>query len=161
MAGVEVAHVGVCDEGVEALRRVAVDRLEQMADMIANIKAGEHFSDEPSHAVVQDRNLMRADMRRAAVELVDAVAGFAAEQPSEVSMGCGQQVNGEMIGALRHPKRVVVLGQADHHPGRPDADLTGEADETTGQLVVGAGVVAHRPIVGVHGLFRQVTRRCR
>ena len=64
-------------------------------------------------------------------QLVHLIAGFAAEQPREFAMPARQQVHGKVFRLLRYPVGVIALGQPDHEAPRPDADLTGEPDQTT------------------------------
>ena len=58
--GLKIADVGERDQLLELVRRIPLDRLQQKADVIAEVVAAEHLADEPSRGVVEDRQSMRA-----------------------------------------------------------------------------------------------------
>jgi hypothetical protein len=78
-------------------------------------------------------------MPRRPRELVYAITGLAAEQPRQFAMRPRQQMDGQMRRVLRNPVGVVLVGQADQEPRRPDADLAGEPHETARAMVADAG----------------------
>ena len=80
-------------------------------------------------------------------ELVDLVAGLAAEQLRQLRLLLGDEVHAEQLGALRDAVGAVLVREADEEARRVDARLGGEADQAAGALAVRArGDDEHRVV---------------
>ena len=80
-------------------------------------------------------------------ELVDLVAGLAAEQLRQLRLLLGHEVHAEQLGALRDPVGAVLVREADEEARRVDARLGREADQAAGALAVRArGDDEHRVV---------------
>jgi hypothetical protein len=119
VARIKIADIGERDELLELIRRIPRDGLEQEADVVADVVAVEHLTDEPSGRVVEDRQSVRARVPGAARELVGAVASLAAEQPGEFAVLPRHKVHGEMVGAVCDPVGVVAFRQTDEERRGP------------------------------------------
>ena len=71
------------------------------------------------------------------LELVDRVAGLAAEQFHDVEVLAVEKVHRQVGGVAGDAERVVLGGQGDQETGRMDAGLTGEAHQAAGGGAVG------------------------
>lgn len=96
MTGFQIPHVGEGDQLIEVVRRAARDRLQEVADVVAEVVAVEHLTHEPARRIVEYRQVIRAGMPRTTCELVRLVAGLAAEQPGQVALGPRKQVHGQV-----------------------------------------------------------------
>jgi hypothetical protein len=74
-----------------------------------------------------------------ASELVDLVAGLAAEEVGNVPVFVFDDVHRERRGASCDAERVVLLRDAREKPRRVNAALCGEADEAARRLVFARG----------------------
>ena len=97
----------------ETLGCVSGDRLEQVSHMVADVIAVQHGTEEPALRVVEDRDVLRSGVPRAPFELVDPVAGFAAEQPGDFGMRPRHQMHRQVVGPQCDPIGVVAFRQAD------------------------------------------------
>src|SRR3954453_2368083 len=123
---------------LEAGAAMGFKRVEEEADVVAEVVAGEDGAGETVVALVQDRDAAGALMPLALGKLVDLVAGLAAEQLGEVLGAVGNEVEGDRVGRASDPAGAVLLGEADEEARRIDAALAGEADEAAGDLAAGA-----------------------
>lgn len=89
------------------------DRFEQMPNMIADIEASDDAPGEPRDGTVEYRQIFRSVAPIATVELVDAVAGLAAEKPRQLPVFTGQQVHGQVCRTLGDPEGVILLREPD------------------------------------------------
>jgi hypothetical protein len=132
--------------GVDALRPVerelalggvplCRDRLEQEGVVIAGVGPPDHAADEPVRAVVEDRHAVRPLAPGGAGELVDVVAGLAAEQLGQLGRVCGDAVHAEHVRVAPAAERAVLVRQAHREARRVDAHLRGEAHEAPERLV--------------------------
>jgi len=78
----------------------ATDGLDQEAHVIAAVDLRPHLPSEPV-ALGQDRRPSRAGSPRERLELVDLVAGGAAEALGELAVALSQQMDHDQVGALR------------------------------------------------------------
>ncbi len=97
MTRIEIPDIGERHELLELVRRTAVDGFEQEADVIAQVVAAQHLTDEPPGGVVEDRHPLRARAPCTARELVDLIAGLAAEQPGELAVSPLDQVDARCV----------------------------------------------------------------
>ncbi len=86
---------------------------------------------------VEDREVVRAREPRAARELVDLVAGLAAEQLDEVAALARDGVHGERGRVAREAIRAVAARQAREEAVRVDARLRPESDDAAVALAGG------------------------
>src|SRR4051812_16308060 len=128
-------------EGELVERRAVVggNRIEEEADVVAKLLAGDDPPSEPVVALGEDRHPRRPLAPLATGELVDFVAALAAEQLGQLAGRSGDEVDREGIGSAGDPAGPVLLRNADEEAGRVDAALGGEADEAAGQLALGPG----------------------
>src|ERR1700722_11637307 len=129
VAWFEVTDVAKGHPTLELVRRAAAHRFQQMPDVVTEREAVENLSGEPGCRVIEDRWGRWTEVPGAAVELVDLVAGLAAEQFHDVDMFGVKHVYCQVGGVRRHSERVVLRGQSAQKPGRMDAGLTGEAHQ--------------------------------
>lgn len=129
MPGIEIRDVGQGDQLTERGRCLSRHRLQQMADMITGVDAGEYLADEPCRRIIEDRHVLRPDVPAAASELVTRVSGLAAEQPSQLRVLTAHYMHRQMIRIASDAVGVVALGQPDQKPRWLDAALTRKADE--------------------------------
>src|SRR5438477_3039485 len=127
--------------GLDALRRLEAQRaggrlvvdaglgLDDEGDMVAHVEPADDGPGDPALHPVEDGDAARPGPPRAALELVDLVAGLAAEQLGQAAVVVGQPVDGEHRRRRRHREGVVRLRHAGQDPGRVDAALRPEADE--------------------------------
>src|SRR5436853_294747 len=96
VAGLEILHVLEVQQlaGLTARR----DRLEQVPDVVADVVARQDRADEPAWAAAEDRHPARPHVPFAARELVDLVAGLAAEQLDELLVVARRDVHRERLG---------------------------------------------------------------
>ena len=104
-------------------------------------------------------------------ELVDLVAGLAAEQLGQLRLLLGDEVHAEQLGALRDAVGAVLVREADEEARRVDARLGGEADQAAGALAVRARRDDEHRVVEVadervegragHAFHARITRRSR
>src|SRR5258705_494059 len=139
MTRIEIADIRETDELLELVRRAPCDGLEQEADVVADVVAAQHLTDEPSGGVVEDWYPVRARVPGAARELVGPVPGLAAEETGEFAVLPWHKMHRKMLGPLGHPVGVVAFRQSHHEPRRANAYLTGEPDEAARRLVADAG----------------------
>jgi hypothetical protein len=139
VAGFQIADIGVRDKLPELVGRTPRDRLEQKADVVAEVDAAEYRSGEPPNRVVENRQAVRARMPCAMVEFVDPIDGLAAEQAGEFAVLPLDQVHRKMAGAVGYPVGVIEFRQPRQEPRRADAHLTGEPDKAACRLVTGVG----------------------
>src|SRR4051794_25180868 len=102
-----------------------------MTDVVAEPHALDDPPGEPARAVGQQRDPLGARRPVAAGELVDVVAGLAAEQLDDASGLLRNEVNDKRIAAtlLEQARRPVLVRHADQEARRVDAALRREADE--------------------------------
>ena len=74
---------------------VAPRRLHEEPDVVAEVEAGEDRPGRPGLHPVENRHIARAGPPRAALELVDLVAGLAAEQFGQVPVVVRRPVDGQ------------------------------------------------------------------
>jgi hypothetical protein len=139
---------------LQLVRRVAVHRFQQMPDVVAEGETIADLADEPGGCVVENRHLRWAAVPGAAVELVDLVAGLAAEQFHDVEVLAIEHMHRQVGGAGGHSECVVLFGQTNQESGRMDAGLAGEAHQATGRDTVGLrSDDKHRIVQQRHQLF--------
>src|SRR6201996_6543641 len=85
------------------------ERLEQMADVVAERGSLQHPSGKPAPTGVEDGQPGRSGVPAAASELVDLVTGLRAEQLGQVTGGVRQEVNGKRVGGRRQAGGVVLV----------------------------------------------------
>src|SRR3954451_17952265 len=105
------------------------DRFKEEGVVVAGVEAREHATDEPVLAAREDRDALGAFAPLAAGELVDLVAGLAAEQLGEVAGIGGDGVHAERVRVLAEPERAVLVRQTGDEARRVDARLGREAHE--------------------------------
>ena len=129
VAGFEIVDVAERHPVLQFVGRVAVHRLQQMTDVVAEGEPVDDGADEPGRGVVEDRHLRRTAVPGATVELVDLVAGLFTEQFHHAEVLAVEHVHRQMSGDSGNPEGVVDRGQPDQEAGWMDAGLAGEADE--------------------------------
>ena len=127
MAGFDVSRL-LGPEGIGAALVRGGDRLEEVADVVAQVDTGEHAPDEDVVDTIEHRDTARPGAPGPLGQLVDLVGGLAPEQLGQIVLVGGNQVHGEHRGGLGDAVRAVLDGQADEESGRVDRALGGEAD---------------------------------
>ena len=159
MPGLQVADVGERHQLIEPLRRAPCGRLKQKPDMIADVGLVQDAAGEPPDRVGEDGQSVRPGLPRATIELVEPVAGLTAEQPGKSAMPARENVYREVCCRPGDTVGVVALRQSDQKPGRIDADLAGEPDQTSAELVArprrSSPTTQRR--CGVHGSFSNLS----
>ncbi len=124
-----------------ALRRarVRLDRVEQVAGVVAELEAGEDAAREPAVAFVEQRHAVGAGPPARPCELVDIVARLAAEQLDELAGGLRHEMHRQRTRLARDPVGEVLDRDADEEARRLDARLSGEADQAAGAPLAGDG----------------------
>lgn len=113
------------------MRRFAAQRLQQMTDVVAEREAVDDTPDEPGGGAIEDGRLFSPGVPGAVVELVDCLAGLAAEQPYDIEVFAAEQMHAEVGGIDRDTEGVVALRQAGQKPWRIDTGLAGESHQTS------------------------------
>src|SRR3954469_16769660 len=113
------------------------ERLEPEPEVVAEPEALEHASREPAGHVVEHRDPLRALAPVTKLELVELVAGLAAEQFGQIPLSAPQEVHDDSRRAADHVERAVLLRDADEKAWRVDARLRREADQAAAALTVG------------------------
>src|SRR4051794_13582117 len=126
------------------------DGLEQEELVIAGVEAVDHAPHEPALAALEDRQPLGPVVPLAVRELVDLVAGLAAEELGQVG-GVGRDAMDRQRGRVAAPAmRAVLAREADREARRIDAGLRGEADEAAEALFAGAGRDDEHRVLEVH-----------
>ena len=112
------------------------DRLEDSASWSPPRIRSQDPRGEPVRQVVEDRQARGPLVPGAAGELVDLVAGLAAEELGEVLAVLGHEVDREVLGPLGDAVRAVLVREPDEEARRVDADLRREADQAARALAV-------------------------
>src|SRR3954470_2448312 len=146
-------------------------RLEQDRVVIAGVEPVEHAADEAVRAGVEQRRAAGAGLPPDARELVDLVAGLAAEQLRQLGLLLGYEVDAEQLGTARDPVGAVLVREADEEARRVDARLGGEADQAARALALRAGGDDEHRVVEIadervegrvgHAFHARTTRRSR
>ena len=108
-----------------------------MADVIAKVETLDDSSDEPGHGAVEYRDAGRTFGPGASLELVDLVAGLAAEQLDDVVSLASKDVHGEVSGGFGDAPRSVLDRDRHEESRRVDARLGGESNDAAGALATG------------------------
>src|SRR3954453_9751522 len=115
--------------------------------MVAAVHPLEHAAGEAVGAAVEQRRPAGARAPGAALELVDLVAGLAAEQLDQVLRLRRHEVDREQLGPDRDAVGAVLVREADDEAGWVDARLRGEADQAARALAARArGDDEHRVV---------------
>src|SRR3954470_10526555 len=109
---------------------VGVDGLGDETHVVAAIDLVEDLDHGPVGTVVDDRYVAGTGMPGAAGELVDLVAGVLTEQAGQRHVALVEEVQHEVFGPVGHAEGVILLGDPHEEPGRIDAALGVEANQT-------------------------------
>jgi hypothetical protein len=107
-----------------------LDGFEQEADMVAELDVVAYVSGKPAAELSQHRGLPRGGFPCATGELVDLVAGLAAEQLREFLRVVRDGMDDEGLGVAGDAIGPVLHRQAGQKAGRADRHLRGEANQT-------------------------------
>src|SRR4051794_16737604 len=122
-------------EGRVRLTRLALDRLEQEAPVIAELDPLDDPAGKPVLKRRQDRHALGSRPPVDALELVERIASLATEQLGQLGRLRCDEVHGEHACPAGDAKRVVLVRQAGEEARRMDRDLRGEADQAAGAFL--------------------------
>lgn len=114
---------------------LGLERLEQEADMIAEIHLFDNRTREPALAVIKDRHTMCV-VPAYPGELVYDIASFSAKELRDVLVPVLDDMYGNYGRLARKRKRMVFLRDAGEKARRMNTALRGKADQAAGWFVL-------------------------